>query len=78
MKFYKIDALPTLQDKLFVGIKYGYDGINVALSITVKTDKGKIFVENIDCQSVRNGNDWILSFIHGADVQSVIVDGANG
>src|SRR5690625_4913001 len=51
-----VDELPKLKGKLFVGIKYGYDGTNVAMSIAVKTEDDKIFVEAIDCQSLRNGH----------------------
>ena len=74
----KVDTLPKLKGKLFVGIKYGYDGVNVAMSIAVKTVDDNIFVEAIDCQSVRNGNAWIISFLKEADIQEVIVDGASG
>jgi len=74
----KVNTLPKLKGKLFVGIKYGYDGVNVAMSIAVKTVDDNIFVEAIDCQSVRNGNAWIISFLKEADIQEVIVDGASG
>ena len=74
----KVDTLPKLKGKLFVGIKYGYDGVNVAMSIAVKTVDDNIFVEAIDCQSVRNGNAWIISFLKEADVQEVVIDGASG
>lgn len=74
----KIDKLPKLKGKLFVGIKYGHDGTNVAMSIAVKTVDGDIFVESIDCQSVRNGNAWIIAFLKQADVQEVVIDGASG
>ena len=74
----KIDRLPKLKGKLFVGIKYGHDGTNVAMSIAVKTKDDDIFVESIDCQSIRQGNAWIIAFLKQADVQEVIVDGASG
>lgn len=74
----KIDKIPDINGKLFVGIKYGQDGTNVALSIAVRTDDERIFIETIDCQSVRNGNLWIVDFIKNADVAQVVVDGANG
>ncbi|MGV3085047.1 DEAD/DEAH box helicase family protein [Enterococcus dispar] len=74
----KVNRLPVLRGKLFVGIKYGNDGANVAMSIAVKTLSGKIFVETIDCQSVRNGNQWILNFLRNADADSVVVDGQSG
>ncbi|WP_373738282.1 terminase [Jeotgalibaca porci] len=74
----KVDKLPELEGKLFVGIKYGHDGTNVAMSIAVKTKDKKIFVESIDCRSIREGNTWILSFLKSSDVGEVVVDGANG
>jgi len=67
-----------LKGKLFVGIKYGHDGTNVALSSAVKTSSGKIFIEGYDCRSIRDGNSWIISFLRKADVAKVVVDGANG
>lgn len=70
--------MPKLEGPLFVGIKYGFDGANVALGIAVKTSIGKIFVEAYDCQSVRNGNDWILSFLKSAEIEKVAIDGASG
>lgn len=74
----QVKRLPKLQGKLFVGIKYGHDGTNVAMSIAVKTNTDSIFIETIDCQSVRNGNAWILAFLKEADVQEVVIDGASG
>ena len=74
----QVNALPTLKGKLYVGIKYGNDGTNVAMSIAVRTLSGKIFVEAIDCQSVRNGNGWIVNFLKNADVATVVIDGASG
>lgn len=74
----KVNALPVLKGPLHVGIKYGNDGTNVAMSIAVKTLSGKIFVESIDCQSVRNGNQWIINFLKTADIAAVVVDGASG
>lgn len=74
----KIDRLPKLKGKLFVGIKYGHDGTNVAMSIAVKTVDGDIFVEAIDCQSIRQGNAWIVAFLKQADVQEIVIDGASG
>lgn len=74
----KVNRLPVLQGKLFVGIKYGNDGANVAMSIAVRTLSGKIFVEAIDCQSVRNGNQWIINFLKKANVEKVVIDGQSG
>ena len=74
----EVKRLPKLNSKLYVGIKYGQNGVNVALSIAVKTSTERIFVESIDCQSVRNGNGWILDFINRSDVEKVVIDGASG
>ncbi len=73
----KVQPLPTLKGKLFAGIKYGQAG-EVALSIAVKTTDDRIFVESIDCRPARAGNDWILTFLAGADIAAVAVDGASG
>ena len=32
-----------------------------------KASDGKIFVEALDCQSIRSGNNWILAFLSRAD-----------
>lgn len=74
----KVDKLPKLKGKLFVGIKYGHDGTNAAMSIAVKTENSDIFVESIDCQSIRQGNAWIIAFLREADVQEIVIDGASG
>lgn len=74
----RIEEMPKFKGQLFAGIKYGQDGTNVALSIAVKTDYGNIFVEAVDCQSVRNGNDWIVSFLKKANVAQIVIDGASG
>ena len=74
----KVPVIPKITGKLFAGIKYGNDGANVALSIAVKTEDDRIFVEVIDCQSIRNGNDWVINFLKNADIQKVVIDGASG
>lgn len=71
-------ALPKLCGKLFVGIKYGHDGDSVAMSIAVKTADNRILVEAIDCRPMRGGDVWMLDFLAKADVEKVVVDGANG
>lgn len=73
----KVNKLPTLKGKLYVGIKYGKDGTNVALSIAVKTLSNRIFVESIDCQNIRNGDYWIVDFLGKIDLERVIIDGAS-
>lgn len=74
----QVKRLPKLVGKLYVGIKFGNDGVNVAMSIAVKTATGKVFIESIDCRSVRSGNQWLLSFLKEANVEKVVIDGASG
>lgn len=72
------ERLPELKGKLFAGVKFGKDGRNAALSIAVKTKDGRIFAEIIDCCPMRSGSKWIVDFLKAADVESVVIDGANG
>jgi phage terminase large subunit-like protein len=74
----KVGALPKLTGKLYIGIKYGHDGKNVAVSIAVKTTGGKIFVESIDCRPTKAGTQWITDFLNRSTWNKVIVDGASG
>ena len=74
----KCDTLPKLRGKLFVGIKYGNDSTNVSMSIAVKTTKGKILVESIDCRPIRATNTWIMAFLREAYIDKVVIDGAAG
>lgn len=73
-----VEKLPKFQGQLFAGIKYGQDGTNVALSVAVRTTDKRVFVETIDCQSVRNSNAWLVHFLKKADVAQIVVDGASG
>lgn len=74
----KVDTLPQLSGRLFAGVKFGRDGTNAALSIAVKTTDERIFVEVIDCRPMEVGLGWIIEFLRKADIQAVVVDGANG
>lgn len=74
----QVEKMPPLGPKRFIGIKYGHDGANVAMSIASKTTDGRVFVECIDCISVRAGNAWMFDFLHNPKVEAVAVDGASG
>ncbi len=74
----EVEVLPKLKGKLAVGIKFGHDGTNVALSIAVKTDEDFVFVETLDCRQRRDGNQWIIDFLRKAEVGTVVVDGQSG
>lgn len=74
----KCETTPQIGRDIFAGIKYSHDGSSVALSVAVKTADGKIFVECIDCQSVRGGNMWIVDYLSRMKPKKIIIDGANG
>lgn len=74
----RVEDLPKLKGKLFVGIKFGHDNENVAMSVAVKTETGHVFVEAIDCVPIKSGFAWILTFLKTADIRRVVVDGDNG
>lgn len=73
-------TVPDLKGPLCVGIKYAKDGGSCSLSVAGKTKDESIFVETIACRSMRDGTDWILSFLLqlNGNYAEVIVDGANG
>lgn len=74
----KVNKLPEFKGQMFVGIKYAKDNTNVSVSICLKTEDGRFFVEGIDCRPIRAGTAWIIGFIKNADVRKVAVDGAEG
>ena len=74
----EVSELPDLTGPIHVGIKYGQNNRNVAMSIAVSTKDGKVFVESLDCRPIKAGNDWILDFLTQASTAQVVIDGANG
>lgn len=74
----KLTEKPQLMPSRYLGIKYGRDGVNVAVSIAARTEDGRIFVETIDCASVRAGNGWIFEYLHNPKLEKVAIDGASG
>lgn len=74
----KVETLPKFKGSIFAGVKFGRDGQNVCLSIAIKLDDGRIFVEGIDCRNQRDGNDWIINFLMKCKAKATFVDGASG
>ena len=50
----------------------------MAVSIAAKTKDGHIFVETIDCVSVRAGNGWIFEYLFNPKIDKIAIDGASG
>lgn len=64
-------------DKTFCfGIKYGKDRTNVAMSLAVKLEDGRYFVECLGCHPLRDGDEWMLRYIRTMHPASVVIDGA--
>lgn len=74
----KVDKLPKFTGSVFAGVKFGRDGENTCLSVAIKTQDGRVFVESIDCRNQRDGNDWALNFLMKVNAKGVLIDGASG
>lgn len=74
----KVEKQPEFASKLFVGIKFGKSGNNIALSIALKTKDNKVFVESLFCNPVNQGIGWIIAFLQKADYAEVVADGKSG
>lgn len=75
----KINFTPDiLTGKLSVGIKFGIDGQNVAMSIACKTIDGKVFVQCLKHAPVTDGIDWIADLCEKLDYSEVVSDGRAG
>lgn len=74
------EAPPKLpkEPRLFYAVKFGKDDKNVTLSVAVRLDESKIFVEAIDCRPIRDGCSWILPYLANPHADRVLIDGANG
>lgn len=73
-----VEHLPKFDGQLHVGIKYGHDNHNVALSVAVQTTDGRVFVETLDCRPIRAGNDWIINALRQMKPKKIVIDGKNG
>lgn len=76
----EVAKLPKIIGPLAVGIKFGKDGGNMAMSIAGLTDENKIFTETIGCKPIRDGYDWIVAFLKELEgnYSKVVADGVNG
>lgn len=75
----EVKKLPAFKNRdAFVGIKYGKDNTNVSMSVAVKTVKGNIFVEAIDCVPIMQGNNWLIDYLRTMKPKKIAVDGSQG
>lgn len=73
-----VEKHPKVSGDVYMGIKFGQDGKNVAASVAVKTVDGRIFVESLDCQSMQNGHAWLVDLARTVAPCRIAIDGANG
>lgn len=66
----------TADTKLFIGVKYSKKA-SVSVAVALKNGD-RIFVEAVDCRSVREGNGWIIPYLRNPRVQQIVIDGAGG
>lgn len=74
----KVEETPKLKGKLFVGVKFGKSGDNIALSVACKTVDEKIFVETLFCRPTSQGVGWIGEFLSKIDYAECVSDGKAG
>ena len=74
----RVDDVPDLETRRFWGIKFGVDGTNVGLSVASKTTDGRVYVEHIACEPVRDGTDWIIEYLRNPKTAGMTIDGASG
>ena len=74
----KVEGEITISGKIYAGVKFGKDGENACLSVAIKTTDGRVFVECLDCQPIRNGNGWIVEYLKALKPNGIWIDGANG
>lgn len=74
----ELDKMPKCQPRLFAGVKFDKDGSNANLSVALKTQDDKIFIECIDTQPIREGNAWIVNWILSLNPDAIVIDGLNG
>jgi phage terminase large subunit-like protein len=62
--------------ELYFGVKYSKTTPNVSLAVACKTADGRVFVEAIDCRSMREGNSPIIAYLQNPHAVSAVIDGA--
>ncbi len=69
---------PAAPVRVFYGVKYAHKTGQVSLAAAVRLTDGRIFVEGIDCRSVRDGTAWIIAYLRAKSAEIVAIDGAAG
>ena len=76
----RLERPPALKGKVYIGVKFGHDGANAAVSAAarIEGEENRIYVECLGCRPVRDGTTWIVQLLRQVDAGKVIVDGASG
>lgn len=74
----QLESAPEIKANamLYYGVKYSKNSGNVSLAVAVKTTDDKVFVEAVDCRSIRDGNLWLIEYLRGKKAAKAAVDGA--
>lgn len=70
----KCSSAPKISKRLYVGVKFSKTSASV--SVATRTDDSRIFFETIDCQTVRNGNGWIVRLLCAMKPETITIDGS--
>lgn len=75
---FALECAPAIKSdaRLYYGVKYSKFSGNVSLAVAVKTADERIFVEAVDCRSIRDGNGWIIGYLQGKKAAKAAIDGA--
>jgi len=75
-----VNSVPKFHGFMDVGIKYDKGGDTVSVAIAVKTTDDRIFIEIVNRLKVRDGINWIISFLKKSKpkLNKVVIDGASG
>ena len=72
----KCEEAPDLNKAVFAGVKFTSD--SASLAVAAETKDGKIMVEALDCQTLRNGVGWIADLLKDIKPEAVAIDGQAG
>lgn len=70
----------TPQGVTCYGVKFSPDGTTVSLSVAVKQDTGRTFVEGIECASIATGTAWLVDWLYQRKDKAaqMVIDGRAG
>lgn len=74
----EINTKPITSNGKYVGIKFGRDGKNIALSVATKQSNDTIFVECLYIRPISQGVTWIFDILCKINYEECVIDGKAG